>query len=119
MLASVVMRSPLREIRARFGDDFAEDLTGIKPEQWAGPIHFGYCLHLMYFRERIDAHLPELDEIRNRVKQDWMTAQQAQMKDSAYARLRKRYVVTVEPNRAVAPAEDHQDGQVGPMEKGR
>ena len=55
-------------------------------------------------RERQDGRLPDLNEIREAVKQDWTAERQKELKDAAYAKIRERYTVIVEsPKAGAAP----------------
>ena len=46
----------------------------------------------------------ELATIRETLRQDWTLARQQALKDAAYAKLRERYVVTLEPPKTLAAA---------------
>jgi hypothetical protein len=48
----------------------------------------------------VGGRLAELKEVRETVRRDWMAERQKELKDAAYARLRERYVVTVEKAKA-------------------
>jgi hypothetical protein len=104
LLEPEVPLSPLWDIRKQFGDEFSRNLFEIKPGQWAGPIRSGYGLHLVFVKERLDSHLPDLNQARETVKRDWLVEKQKDLKDAAYAKLRERYSVTVEwPKAVTAP----------------
>ena len=96
MLVPEVSRQPLREINLQFGEEFGKALLELKPGAWAGPIRSGYGLHLVFMTERRDGRLPELKEVRESVKRDWLVEKQKELKDAAYAKLRERYAVVVE-----------------------
>lgn len=103
-LAPEVPLTPLWEIRRQFGDEFGASLLELKPGLWAGPVRSGFGLHLVLVKERREKRLPELNEVRERVKQDWTVEKQRELKDAAYARIRERYSVTVERPETAAPA---------------
>jgi len=89
--------SALREISTQFGDAFGQSLLTLEPGRWVGPIPSAFGLHLVFVTERIEARVPDLNEIRAQVRQDWIFEKQKALKDAAYARIRERYAVTVAP----------------------
>ena len=62
----------------------------------------GFGLHLVRITKRVGGRLPELNEVREKVKQDWAVERQKELKDAAYAKLRERYSVVVEKAAVVA-----------------
>jgi hypothetical protein len=101
MLEAEVRLSPLWDIKKQFGDEFGKNLLELKPGKWAGPIRSGFGLHLVFVREHLGERLPDLKEVREAVKRDWMVDRQKELKDTAYAKIRDRYTVTVEKPKAV------------------
>jgi parvulin-like peptidyl-prolyl isomerase len=100
LLEPEVRLSPLWDIRKQFGDSFSQSLLDLKPGAWAGPIKSGFGLHLVFVQERVDRRLPDLHEVREVVKRDWTAEKQKDLKDAAYAKIRRRYSVTVERPKA-------------------
>jgi parvulin-like peptidyl-prolyl isomerase len=100
LLASDVPLSPLWDVSKQFGEPFSRKLLALKPDSWAGPVPSGFGLHLVFVRKRVGGRLAELKEVRETVRRDWMAERQKELKDAAYARLRERYVVTVEKAKA-------------------
>jgi hypothetical protein len=101
MLEPEMPLSPLWDIRKQFGDGFARGLLEIKPGKWAGPIRSGFGLHLVFVKKRVGGRMPDLSEVREAVKRDWMVEKQKEMKDAAYAKIRSRYAVTIEKPKAI------------------
>jgi len=89
--------SPRSEVAALFGEGFSHQLLEAEPGRWAGPIESSYGLHLVFVRERMPGNVPELAKVRDAVLRDLLTERRAQALDAAYARLRQRYTVVVEP----------------------
>jgi hypothetical protein len=89
------------EIARQFGDGFAEALLELEPGQWLGPIPSGLGAHLVRLMERQPARLPALGDVRSSVLRDWQDQRAREQKEQAYARLRQRYEITVEPANAV------------------
>lgn len=104
MLEPELRLSPLRDIGKQFGDDFARSLAGLKPGAWSGPLRSAFGLHLVLVKERRNGRLPELPEVREAVKRDWMVLRQKELKDAAYAKIRARYTITVERPKPAAVA---------------
>jgi hypothetical protein len=85
------------EISRQFGDDFARELGTLPTGQWAGPVYSPFGAHLVRIEDRVDARLPALGEIRERVLREYQAAQRQQQKDLVYERLRETYDVSVDP----------------------
>jgi hypothetical protein len=96
LLGAAFPPAPLWEIQGQFGEVFGKALLELPPDQWSGPLRSAFGLHLVRIVHYSPACLPELDDIREKVKLDWAVAHQQQIKDEAYARLKERYKVTVE-----------------------
>lgn len=96
LLEGEIGLSPLWDIRKQFGETFAQGVSGLKPGKWEGPFRSGFGLHLVRVTKRVGGRLPELNEVREKVKQDWAVERQKELKDAAYAKLRERYRVVVE-----------------------
>jgi parvulin-like peptidyl-prolyl isomerase len=97
LLAQVFQDTPLAEVKQRLGDEFASALSGLTPGQWQGPVKSGYGLHLVLVSERREARLPELGEIREKVRREWLNAMRTEMTDKFYEGLLSRYTIKIEP----------------------
>jgi parvulin-like peptidyl-prolyl isomerase len=64
--------------------------------KWTGPIRSAFGLHLVQVTNRIDSKLPDLGDVVEQVKRDWMIDRQNELKNALYAKIRERYSVTVE-----------------------
>ena len=84
------------EIARDFGDEFARKLVALPPGDWTGPLYSPFGAHLVKIDEHIEARLPELPEIRDRVLRDYQAEQRKLQKDVAYQKLREGYTVTVD-----------------------
>ena len=100
MLAAETHLLPLREVNNQFGEEFGMALLELKPGAWAGPVKSVYGFHLVLLKELRAKRLPDLKDIRETVKRDWLVEKQTELKDAAYAKIRERYTVTVEKPRA-------------------
>jgi hypothetical protein len=90
-----------REVARQFGDAFAEALLDLEQGQWLGPVPSGVGAHLVLLTARRPARLPALGEVRPQVLRDWQGQRRREQKEQAYARLRQRYDISVEPAEAV------------------
>lgn len=59
-------------IVARLGPIFAEGVADSPAGQWFGPVESAFGQHLVWIHERVESRVPELDEIRQRVVEDWI-----------------------------------------------
>ncbi len=82
-------------VRQLFGQGFARELFAYKAGAWQGPVTSSYGLHLVRVRKRTPSRLPEVSEIRNKVRRDLMTERLKQANDSTFTRLRNRYEVVI------------------------
>jgi hypothetical protein len=87
---------PLRDIAAQFGEEFADRVAGLPVGQWQGPIESGYGMHLVLISARTDGRAPELDEVRDALRRDWLNEQRVAANEAYYQSLLQRYTVTIE-----------------------
>jgi hypothetical protein len=87
---------PAGELAKQFGEAFTEQLGGLQPGQWQGPIESGYGVHLVKVSERTDGRLPALAEVRDAVRREWENARRLESNEKYYRELLKRYAVTIE-----------------------
>lgn len=59
-------------IAARLGPDFAEAVAELASGSWQGPIESAFGPHLVFIERRVESRLPSLDEIRDRIVDDWL-----------------------------------------------
>lgn len=95
LLLSQFNKAYEREILRAMGSQFVAGLQSLPVGSWQGPIESDYGFHLVKLSERIEGLVPTLEDIRDLVSQDWMSAQRAEANDASYAALRERYVVTL------------------------
>jgi parvulin-like peptidyl-prolyl isomerase len=79
-----------------FGKTFAQDLFKLPVGEWTGPVESGYGLHLVRVDSRTDSRAPSLEQVRDKVRAEWLAEQQRKTNDLLYSELRKRYEITVE-----------------------
>ena len=87
--------SPLREVEARFGKQFAEGLEGLPADsKWLGPIPSGFGWHIVRVTARAAAE-PDFEALRPRIANDWRSAEIAAREERAYTILRSAYRVDI------------------------
>ncbi|MCA9501799.1 MAG: peptidyl-prolyl cis-trans isomerase [Spirochaetaceae bacterium] len=57
---------------ARLGPDFAAGVQGGALARWIGPVDSAFGSHLVWIHERVPSRIPELEEVRTRVVEDWI-----------------------------------------------
>jgi hypothetical protein len=88
-------RSP-DEVARTLGKEFADELFSAGKMGWQGPIVSTFGLHLIYIEERIASKMPEFENIREDVKNDFMYERKKQVIDGAYKAVKSRYTILVE-----------------------
>jgi parvulin-like peptidyl-prolyl isomerase len=79
-----------------FGTAFAQTLFELPVGVWTGPVESGYGLHLVRIDSRKNPQTPPLEQVRDKVRMDWVSEQQRKTNDMLYAELRKRYEIIIE-----------------------
>lgn len=79
-----------------FGTTFAERLFELPVGEWTGPVESGYGLHLVRVDARKNPQAPSLEQVRDKVRMDWLAEKQRETNDMLYAEFRKRYEITIE-----------------------
>ena len=96
-LPSNVSQQSLRDVEARFGQQFAAELDALEPaDGWQGPVASGFGWHLVRLTERT-LPIPDFEELREIVANDWRSAQIKTRKERAYETLRSAYRIEIEP----------------------
>jgi hypothetical protein len=84
------------EVERLFGKGFAEKLFKTEINSWQGPIESGYGFHLVRISEKIDARMPELASVIEKVRTDCTYEQRQKMNKEIYERFKERYEIVVE-----------------------
>lgn len=87
-------RSPL-ELQKLFGSGFAEALFELEPG-WHGPLASGYGIHLVHVGERLGSHLPDYQEVRDRLLVDYNRMRRDRANRALYESLVGRYEVEID-----------------------
>jgi len=89
-------RQPLqtpRDVRAQFGLEFTETLFRLDVGPWQGPIRSGFGLHVVRVRETRHAEPPRLEEVRERVRTDFVYQRKEAALEAYLKPLLEKYVV--------------------------
>jgi hypothetical protein len=91
-------RRPHNEIASLLGDDFAESIARIDPVgAWIGPIRSAHGFHLVRLEERLEPRLPEVNEVRSKLRTDWLADRRAAARREALRTLRAQVRVVEAP----------------------
>jgi peptidyl-prolyl cis-trans isomerase C len=85
-----------QEIVRAFGRDFTEQLLQTESGRWQGPIRSGYGVHLVYIQQRDAASIYPFNEVRQRVKNDYLFELRQQRNEEVLEKLKLRYEITIE-----------------------
>ena len=96
MLQSHYADLTLRGVARNFGNRFAEAVFELEAGNWEGPIQSGYGLHLVRVEGREEAFLPPFEEVRPRVRDEFMSNRRSEVDELFYERLRESYTITIE-----------------------
>ncbi len=84
------------EVERLFGKRFAEQLFALEIDAWQGPIKSSYGLHLVRISEKIDARMPELASVIDKVRTDLMFEQRQRVNKEIYEKFKGRYEIVIE-----------------------
>jgi hypothetical protein len=104
----------LDDIKRRFGERFSKELPTLKRGEWLGPIASGYGEHLLLISDLKPDRLPELLEVKEQVKSEWLLARTAELKQEVFLQLLASYEVVMEhyvpPQEAASLGDDTLSG---------
>jgi hypothetical protein len=96
MLQRYYPRKAQGEIAKQFGRGFAESAFGLGPGEWHGPVLSGYGVHLVYVHALEDAPLPELSEVQEQVKRDWIDERRLELQEKYIDEVLSQYEIVFE-----------------------
>ena len=96
MLQRYYPRKPQEEIAKQFGRGFAESAFGLAPGAWHGPVLSGYGVHLVYVHDLEDAPLPELSDVQEQVKLDWVEERRRELQEQYMNEVLSQYEIVFE-----------------------
>ena len=96
MLQNYYPKRSVMEIRKLFGIGFTKAVFDLEPGQWYGPVLSGYGTHLVYIHNLKKGDLPPFEDIRAKIKEDWMADMQIKLNKRYIDGLMERYTVVYE-----------------------
>lgn len=96
MLPSAMTPTTEQGVATLFGKSFAEALFAHGSGGWFGPIESPLGAHAVLILARQSARDPLLDEVRGKLRSDWIEANRQTKRAAFQARLRERYEINVE-----------------------
>ncbi len=84
------------DIGRKFGINFTKALGGLETQQWAGPIESGFGQHFIMIQEK-QAITYQIDDIRQRLTNDWRAAQIEKNEKAAFDELAESYAIEIAP----------------------
>ena len=84
------------EVARSFGSGFAEQLFTLETNTWQGPVASGYGFHLVRISEKLDARMPELASVIEKVRTDFMFEQRQKTNKEIYDKFKERYEIVIE-----------------------
>ncbi len=94
--ASVLREVTGGDLRRLFGPVTAELILSANTEGWIGPHETVRGQHWFRIAERTSPELPPLDNVRERVRLDWVADQEAARLELAVRELRERYNIVID-----------------------
>lgn len=96
MLDFYFPRSSEHELNRLFGAGFVEQVVGLEPDTWHGPIQSGYGTHLVLITEVLLSPAPPFDEVRPQIKERWTSEQIDELSERFINGLVSRYEIDIE-----------------------
>ena len=96
MLDSEYRLASQQQVAGLFGQQFAVAIFALDTGVWTGPIASGLGLHLVHISERVNARLPEFENIRDKVRNEYLFNQRAEVDEAIYQNLKGRYEIIVD-----------------------
>jgi hypothetical protein len=96
MLPAALPLTSEKGIATLFGDSFAANVFAHSGSGWFGPVISPLGAHDVLILAREPARDPNLAELRDKLRSDWIEAQRLARRNAFQARLRQRYAVQVD-----------------------
>lgn len=84
------------DVANQFGPEFADKVFALVPGEWSSPLPSAYGVHLVLVEAVSAPETPDLDSIRNAVRQEWHARHRSVAKEAFVESLREKYEVIVE-----------------------
>lgn len=97
VLPSELALSDAQAINSQFGPGFSEQIFGLNPDRWQGPVVSAYGAHLVQITHRPAPEAQTFEVMRARVESDWQNAQQVKVAQEYLRSLTKKYDIQADP----------------------
>jgi hypothetical protein len=96
MLQAGYQHKTTDEIARDFGREFTEKLVTLETGTWQGPVKSGYGLHLVFIDERQASSTYPFEEVRERVRDDYLYELRKSQNEAVLEKLKSRYEIVIE-----------------------
>ena len=96
MLQGEFYNAPFREIQRQMGQEFADSAMQLEVGHWHGPVLSGYGIHLVYISDHSIAGEPLLEDVRDKVRTEYLHEQTQKFNAEYLEVLRTRYTIVSE-----------------------
>ncbi len=96
LLPKRVIAATTAIVERGFGSQFATELADTGIGEWTGPIHSTYGTHLVLIEQRIEARPANFDDVRDKLRMDFIRERRLESEELRYARMLQRYQVTID-----------------------
>ena len=87
-----------RQLRATFGETFAQQVVTLASGTWQGPVASAYGLHLVKVYDRQEAYLPAIEDIEKKIRDDMDFENREAFKQLFYTEILRNYQVEYDNN---------------------
>ncbi len=99
MLETVQEAVTALDLEKLFGTEFTAEVLSLPEGKWSGPVRSGYGLHVVKIFDRTPGRIPELAEVRDKVKSDLQYEARRAAQEQGYQEIAGKYRVVIS-NRA-------------------
>jgi len=83
-------------VSAQFGEKFMLQLFALDVGSWLGPVDSPFGIHLILIDKIVEGWIPELEEIRQRVAQEWLVDFREKAQQGILEQMRAQYSITID-----------------------
>ena len=88
----------IKKIESNFGKDFSVNFNDIELNKWTGPFKSSYGHHIVFVRNYIQGHLPDINSIFKQLEVDYMQSKRDKAVDEYLNQIRSDYKIYINPN---------------------
>ena len=96
MLQRRYVRKSPDEVARHFGSRFAAEIIELPADEWVGPVESGYGIHLVFVESLEEAYLPEFEEVKQQIRDEYFSFRRREVDELFYSKLREGYEVVIE-----------------------